>query len=163
MIVDGKVAAIGQLGDITDAEEIDASGLFVIPGAVDEHTHMSMPVNGTETKPWETETIAAAIGGTTTIVDFAIQAKGSSLAATTNKWKTRADGNTAIDYSLHVAITDLTDRIMEELPSAVDLGVTTFKLFMAYKGELMVDDSTIFRVLQKAKNWRACDGPCRKW
>jgi dihydropyrimidinase len=151
LIEDGKIAAIGKIEGIADAEVIDASGLYVIPGAVDEHTHMSMPFNGTESLPWETETIAAAVGGTTTIVDFALQPKGASLADTTRKWQTRANGNTAIDYNLHVAITDLTDKIMEELPNAVKLGVSTFKLFMAYKGELMVDDSTMFQMLQKAK------------
>jgi dihydropyrimidinase len=152
LIEEGKIISIGKMPDISDAEVvIDASGLYVFPGAVDEHTHMSMPFNGTESLPWETETVAAAVGGTTTIVDFALQAKGSSLADTIRKWQTRAAENTAIDYNLHVAITDLTNEIMEEIPTAVKSGVSTFKLFMAYKGELMVDDSTMFRMLQKAK------------
>ncbi|WP_052329840.1 dihydropyrimidinase [Thermicanus aegyptius] len=150
-IEEGKIAAIGKMPENTNDEVIDASGLYIFPGAVDEHTHMSMPSNGTETMPWETETIAAVVGGTTTIVDFAMQAKGSSLTDTIRKWQVRAKGNTAVDYSLHVAITDLTDEILEEIPTAVRLGVSTFKLFMAYKGELMVDDSTMFRTFQKAK------------
>jgi dihydropyrimidinase len=151
LIDEGEIIGIGKMLDISDAEVIDATGLYVFPGAVDEHTHMSMPFNGTESLPWETETVAAAVGGTTTIIDFALQARGSSLTDTIRKWQTRAAGNTAIDYNLHVAITDLTNEIMEEIPKAVKLGVSTFKLFMAYKGELMVDDSTMFRMLQKAK------------
>lgn len=154
ILIDGdKIAAIGlNLDHFADAEIIDATEMYVIPGAVDEHTHMSMPFNGTETMPWETETIAAAAGGTTAIVDFAVQAKGVSLLETIQKWKTRANGNTAIDYSLHIAITDLTDEVIEEIPSAVSHGVSTFKLFMAYKGEIMVDDNALFRVLQKARD-----------
>ncbi|SEC81346.1 dihydropyrimidinase [Paenibacillus sp. GP183] len=151
LIDGGEIIGIGKMPDIDNAEVIDASGLYVFPGAVDEHTHMSMPFNGTESMPWESETVAAAVGGTTTIVDFALQARGSSLTDTIRKWQTRAEGNTAIDYNLHVAITDLTNDIMEEISTAVKLGVSTFKLFMAYKGELMVDDSTMFRMLQKAK------------
>jgi dihydropyrimidinase len=151
LIEDGKIISISKMPELSGVEVIDASGLYVFPGAVDEHTHMSMPFNGTESLPWETETVAAAVGGTTTIVDFALQARGSSLTETIRKWQLRAVGNTAIDYNLHVAITDLTNEILEEIPTAVKLGVSTFKLFMAYKGELMVDDSTMFRMLQKAK------------
>ncbi|WP_273128669.1 dihydropyrimidinase [Bacillus weihaiensis] len=150
--IDGdKIKSIGQDLHIPEAEIINADGLYVLPGAVDEHTHMSMPNGGTLSMPWETETVAAAVGGTTTIVDFAIQEKGSSLEDTIHKWRARATGNTAIDYSLHIAITDLTDEIIREIPLAVEQGVATFKLFMAYKEDKMVDDSTLFQVLKKAK------------
>lgn len=152
ILIEGeKIVAIGEQFDIEKAEIIDAKNLYVLPGAVDEHTHMSMPNGGTLSMPWETETIAAAIGGTTTIVDFAIQEPGTTLDDTIKKWRARAKGNTAIDFSLHIAITDLTDEIIQEIPSAVEKGVSTFKLFMAYKEDKMVDDSTLFRVLQKAK------------
>lgn len=151
LIEDEKIKAVGQDLDVQEAEIINADGLYVLPGAVDEHTHMSMPNGGTLSMPWETETVAAAVGGTTTIVDFAIQEKGTTLGETIQKWKARAKGNTAIDYSLHIAITDLTDEIIKEIPSAVEQGVATFKLFMAYKEDKMVDDSTLFQVLKKAK------------
>lgn len=151
LIKDGKIAAIAQKMDMPSASIIDAEGLYVLPGAVDEHTHMSMPNGGTLSMPWESETVAAAVGGTTTIVDFAIQEKGATLKETIQKWKSRANGNTAIDYSLHIAITDLTEEIMDEIPSAVEQGVVTFKLFMAYKEDKMVDDATLFQVLKKAK------------
>src|ERR1700730_3326673 len=104
LIEDGKIISIGRMPELTGVEVIDASGLYVFPGAVDEHTHMSMPFNGTESMPWETETVAAAVGGTTTIVDFALQARGSSLTDTIRKWQTRAEGNTAIDYNLLAAL-----------------------------------------------------------
>jgi dihydropyrimidinase len=152
LIEDGKIAVVGQqLDNLVKAEIFDAQGLYVLPGAVDEHTHMAMPFNGTETLPWETETDAAAVGGTTSVVDFAVQPKGATLKETIQKWQARANGNTAIDYSLHIAITDLTEDIIQEIPSAVEMGVSTFKLFMAYKGEMMVDDAALFLVLQKAK------------
>ncbi|MCM3728649.1 dihydropyrimidinase [Neobacillus cucumis] len=155
ILIEGeKITGIGGQMEIEGAPIIDAEGLYILPGAVDEHTHMSMP-NGENgeilSMPWETDTIAAATGGTTTIVDFAIQEKGATLRETIQKWKDRANGNTAIDYSMHIAITDLTEEIIEEIPSAVEQGVSTFKLFMAYKGDKMVDDATLFRVLQKSK------------
>lgn len=153
LIEDGKIVGLGQgLNPGSDVEVIDASGLFVLPGAIDEHTHMAMPFNGTVTASWETETIAAAVGGTTTIVDFAMQAKGTSLLDTVRAWQDKANQNTAIDYSLHVAITDMNDTILEEIPRVVQSGVATIKLFMAYKGELMVNDDTLLKTLQKAKD-----------
>lgn len=153
LIDGGIITALGNdLGNTQEAEVIEADGLYVLPGAIDEHTHMAMPFNGTVTASWETETIAAAVGGTTTIVDFAMQAKGTSLLDTIRAWQAKAGGNTAIDYSLHVAITDLTESVMEEIPAALDAGVSTLKLFMAYKGEIMVDDTALLQTLQKAKD-----------
>ncbi|WP_058308574.1 dihydropyrimidinase [Gracilibacillus massiliensis] len=153
LIEDEIVKAIGKKGEFAavKAEFIDADGLYVIPGAVDEHTHMSMPSPDTYSMPWETETIAAAVGGTTTIVDFAIQEKGKTLTEAIDTWKKNANNNTAIDYSLHIAITDLNEDIIAEIPSAVEQGVTTFKLFMAYKDDKMVDDATLYRVLKQSK------------
>lgn len=112
---------------------------------------MAMPNGGTLSMAWETETVATAIGGTVTIVDFAIQEKGCSLSETIQKWKSRAQNNTAIDYSLHVAITDLSEDIINEFPLAVQQGVVTFKIFMTYKEDKVVDDSTLYKVLKKSK------------
>ncbi|MGN8646622.1 dihydropyrimidinase [Gracilibacillus sp. HCP3S3_G5_1] len=152
ILIEGeKISAIGESLDIKEAEIFDAKGLYVLPGAVDEHTHMSMPNPGATTMPWETETVAAAVGGTTTIVDFAIQEKGKTLAEAIKKWKQKANNQTAIDYSLHIAITDLNEEIITEIPSAVEQGVTTFKVFMAYKDDKMVDDATLYQVLKKSK------------
>lgn len=154
LVEGGKIVALGQ-GFTTDSNvdvTIDAHGLFVFPGAIDEHTHMAMPFNGTVTASWETETIAAAVGGTTTIVDFAMQAKGESLSDSIALWKSKANHNTAIDYSLHVAITDLTDEVLQEIPVVVLEGVSTLKVFMAYKGEIMMDDEALLTILQKAKD-----------
>lgn len=153
LLIDGEtIIQIGANLDSINCEVIDAEGLYVLPGAVDEHTHMSMPFNGTESMPWETETIAAAVGGTTTIVDFAIQKKGESILTTIERWKERASRQTAIDYSLHVAITDLNETVLDDIPKAVEQGVTTFKIFMAYKGEMMMDDTALFQVLKATKN-----------
>ncbi|WP_066190243.1 dihydropyrimidinase [Gracilibacillus timonensis] len=148
-----KIKAIGDNLERNrpGVEMVDATGLYVLPGAVDEHTHMSMPSPGTHSMPWETETVAAAVGGTTTIVDFAIQEKGQTLLEAIHTWQTKAHNNTAIDYSLHVAITDLNDAVIDEIPLAVKKGVSTFKLFMAYKDDKMVDDATLYRVLKKSK------------
>lgn len=152
LIHNGKIEALGSNLPVSDVDEVfDANGMYVFPGAIDEHTHMAMPFNGTVTAPWETETIAAAVGGTTTIVDFAMQAKGGSLQDTIRTWQSKANGTTAIDYSLHVAITDFNDSRVAEIPQIIQAGVSTLKLFMAYKGEIMVDDTAMLLTLQKAK------------
>lgn len=152
LIDQGKIVSISQnLSVDSDMEVIDANGLLVFPGAIDEHTHMAMPFNGTVTASWETETVAAAVGGTTTIVDFAMQPKGGSLSDAIGLWKSKANSHTAIDYSLHMAITDLTESVVDEISSVVESGVSTLKLFMAYKGEIMVDDEALLTVLQRAK------------
>ncbi len=152
LIDKGKIVSIGEnLFTDSDVKIINAEGLLVFPGFIDEHTHMAMPFNGTVTSSWETETIAAAVGGTTTIVDFAKQDKGESLLDTIALWKNKANGNTAIDYSLHVAITDLTEQVIREIPPVVESGVSTLKLFMAYKGEIMMDDEALLTILQESK------------
>jgi dihydropyrimidinase len=152
ILIDGqKIVAIGK--EFADADEvIDASGKFVFPGGIDEHTHMAFPFNGTVSAPWETETIAAAVGGTTTIVDFAIQSKGSTLMNGLTTWQNRAAGNSAVDYGFHLAVTDANQGTIEEIQTLVENGVTSFKLFMAYKGEIMVDDTALYKVLKEAKN-----------
>jgi dihydropyrimidinase len=150
LIEDGKIVAIGK--NLGPADEvIHADGKYIFPGGIDEHTHMAMPFGGTVSAPWETETIAAAVGGTTTIVDFAIQPKGAALLDGLNAWQERANGNSAVDYGFHLAITDLNDKTINEIPTLVENGVSSIKLFMAYKGEVMVDDTALFEVLKRTK------------
>lgn len=150
-IKDGLIAAIGR--DLTGKETIDASGKYVFPGAVDPHTHLELPFMGTvSADDFETGTIAAACGGTTTIVDFAIQGQGQSLHEALDTWMQRAEGKAVIDYGFHVAIGDMTDEVMnKEMAEMAEKGVTSFKLFMAYKGTFMVDDETLFKALLRAK------------
>jgi len=133
---------------------IDASGMLIIPGGIDAHTHLDMPFGGTmSSDDFETGTRAAAFGGTTTIVDFAIQAHGTKMREALDTWWKKADGKATIDYGLHMIVTDLPDAGLEDMDSMVNEGVASFKLFMAYPGVLMVDDGTIFKALaQTAKN-----------
>jgi len=137
---------------------VDASGLLVLPGGIDAHTHLDMPFGGTTSADdFETGTCAAAIGGTTTIVDFAIQARGTRMRTALDTWWKKAEGKACIDYGLHMIVTDLGSeegrRGLEDMDDMVREGVASFKLFMAYPGVLMVDDATIFKALQQtAKN-----------
>jgi len=148
----GKIVEIAK--EILDGakEVIDAKGAYVFPGGIDMHTHLDMPFMGSfSSDDFETGTIAAAHGGTTCIVDFAIQGKGQSLRETLNTWKAKAKGKAVFDYGFHVAITDLTEEVLNEISSAVAEGVTSFKTFLAYKGTLMIDDGALFRILQKSR------------
>ena len=133
---------------------LDAAGLLVLPGGVDAHTHLDMPFGGTTSADdFETGTRAAAIGGTTTIVDFAIQAKGTKMRSALDAWWKKAEGKACIDYGLHMIVTDLNASGLEDMDDMVVEGVASFKLFMAYPGVLMVDDATIFKAMQQtAKN-----------
>src|SRR6266567_4113823 len=133
---------------------VDAAGLFVLPGGIDSHTHMDMPFGGTvSADDFLTGTRAAAIGGTTTIVDFAIQARGTKMRTALDTWWKKAEGKACIDYGLHMIVTDLPDAGLEDMDDLVREGVASFKLFMAYPNVLMVDDATIFKALrQTAKN-----------
>jgi dihydropyrimidinase len=133
---------------------VDATGLLVLPGGIDAHTHLDMPFGGTNSADdFLTGTRAAAIGGTTTIVDFAIQARGTKMRAALDTWWKKAEGKACIDYGLHMIVTDLGTSGLEDMDDLVREGVASFKLFMAYPGVLMVDDATIFKALrQTAKN-----------
>ena len=133
---------------------VDARGLLLLPGGVDAHTHLDMPFGGSKSADdFETGTRAAAIGGTTTIVDFAIQARGTKMRDALDTWWKKAEGKTCIDYGLHMIVTDLGDAGLEDMDDLVREGVASFKLFMAYPNVLMVDDATIFKALrQTAKN-----------
>ncbi|MFT3692776.1 MAG: dihydropyrimidinase [Kofleriaceae bacterium] len=130
---------------------IDATGQYVIPGGIDCHTHMEMPFGGTfASDTFESGTIAAAHGGTTTIVDFAIQSKGSSLRAGLDAWHQKAEGNAAVDYGFHMIMTEANASTLEEMGGLVKEGVTSFKMFMAYPGVFMVDDEQIFKAMLRA-------------
>jgi len=133
---------------------VDASGLLLLPGGIDAHTHLDMPFGGTNSADdFETGTRAAAIGGTTTVVDFAIQARGTRMRTALDTWWKKAEDKACIDYGLHMIVTDLPDAGLEDMDDMVREGVASFKLFMAYPGVLMVDDATIFKAMrQTAKN-----------
>ena len=153
LIEDGKVvslAAPGSHGWSAD-EVIDATGKYVIPGGIDVHTHMELPFGGTfASDTFETGTRAAAWGGTTTLVDFAVQAKGQGLLEGFEAWQEKAAGNCAIDYGFHLIVGDVNDQTLKEMETAFDEGVTSFKMFMAYPGVFYSDDGQIFRAMQKA-------------
>jgi dihydropyrimidinase len=133
---------------------VDAHGLLLLPGGIDAHTHLDMPFGGSQSADdFLTGTRAAVIGGTTTIVDFAIQARGTKMRNALDTWWKKAEGKACIDYGLHMIVTDLGDAGLEDMDDLVREGVASFKLFMAYPNVLMVDDATIFKALQQtAKN-----------
>ncbi len=143
-----KITTIGSALTMPADRVIDAKGKYVLPGGIDVHTHMDMPFGGTTSADdFESGTIAAAFGGTTTIVDFAIQYRGETLHHAYETWMKKAEGKAAIDYGFHMIITELTDQVEEEMDAMVRQGVSSFKLFMAYPGVFMLDDASIFRAM----------------
>lgn len=150
-IENDKVTLIGQSLSMTADQEIDAAGKLVIPGGIDPHTHLDMPFGGTTSADdFESGTKAAAHGGTTTIIDFAIQTKGQSCLDGLDTWHAKAEGKAAIDYAFHMIVTDMPDERLKEMSKLADEGVTSYKLFMAYPGVLYSDDGTIFRAMRQA-------------
>lgn len=149
----GKISAIGlELAKKGDTI-IDAAGRHVLPGGVDVHTHLSMPSSGTVTcDDYASGHLAALMGGTTTHLDFCIQPRGSSLASALQSWHAKAEGRALIDYGFHVAITDLTPEVLREIATLPHQGVTSIKLFLAYKDTLQVDDATLFQCLEAARD-----------
>ncbi|HWG61862.1 MAG TPA: dihydropyrimidinase [Streptosporangiaceae bacterium] len=130
---------------------IDATGRYVLPGGIDVHTHMEMPFGGTfSADTFETGTRAAAWGGTTTIIDFAVQVKGTSLMSTLDTWHAKADGNCAIDYGFHVIVSDVNESTLKEMEACIGAGVNSFKMFMAYPGVFYATDGEILRAMTKA-------------
>jgi dihydropyrimidinase len=155
LIENGKIKELLETFPLEAADrEIDAKGMLVLPGGIDVHTHMDMPFGGTTSSDdFETGTKAAAFGGTTTIVDFAIQPKGTRMRDALDTWWKKAEGKASIDYGLHMIVTDLGVCGLEDMDDMVNEGVASFKLFMAYPGLLMVDDATIFKAMSRtAKN-----------
>jgi dihydropyrimidinase len=151
LVDDGRVAMIGKTLDFDVDKTYDARGCLVIPGGIDPHTHMELPFGGTAASDtFETGTRAAAFGGTTTIIDFAVQSKGQSLAAALDTWHQKAEGRTSIDYGFHIICTDLPDERLPEMKQMIREGVSSFKLFMAYPGVFLVDDGTIYNAMTTA-------------
>jgi len=156
VLIDGEriVALIAPgtepLGPITAEKTIDASGKYVFPGGIDAHTHMEMPFGGTSASDtFETGSRAAAWGGTTTFVDFVVQYAGEGVMEQYHKWHEKAAGNCAIDYGFHQILSDVQDESLTAMDELVAEGVTSFKLFMAYRGVLLSDDGQILRAFQK--------------
>jgi dihydropyrimidinase len=154
VLVDGEtIAQIGRDpagGSVAADETIDAAGKYVIPGGIDVHTHMELPFGGTFAKDtFETGTRAAAFGGTTTIVDFAVQSRGASLREGLDAWHAKAEGNAVADYGFHMIMSDVNDATLAEMDTLVAEGVPDFKLFTAYPGVFYSDDGAIFQALQQ--------------
>lgn len=149
-VAGGKIVAIAESLEDPEARMIDAAGKYVMPGMIDGHVHLALPFGGTvSADDFSDGTRAAAFGGITTIVDFAIQMKGESLADAIAKRRAEADGKVCIDYSLHVGITDARPEVVEEIPAVIESGYPTFKLFMTYD-DFVVDDGTLLAVIEKA-------------
>src|SRR5881397_3086027 len=147
-----RITLIGESLDVQADKVIDATGKYVLPGGIDPHTHLDMPFGGTVTiDDVESGQTSAAFGGTTCHVDFIIQPPGATFTASLDEWRAKANGKQVIDMGYHMAVTDLKEGgTLEELASLPDEGITSYKLFMAYKGALMVDDETLFKTMEVA-------------
>lgn len=154
LVEDEKIVAVTAPGVVESADSyIEADDKYVLPGGIDAHTHMEMPFGGTfSADTFFTGTRAAAWGGTTTIIDFAVQVKGTSLLSTLDKWHEKADGHCAIDYGFHMIISDVNDQSLKEMESCIDAGVNSFKMFMAYPGVFYATDGEILRAMRKAND-----------
>ena len=152
-IEDGKIVEIGENLNTENCEVVDVKGSYIIPGGIDTHTHFDLDTGSTITADdFATGTKAAIAGGTTTILDFATQSKGKSLKEGLEEWHQKAKDKAFCDYGFHMAITDWSDSVCDEMDEMVELGVSSFKLYMAYKGSLQVDDSVIYKALEKSKS-----------
>jgi dihydropyrimidinase len=153
VLIDGEtIAGVGSFEGV-DAELIDASGCYVLPGAIDNHTHLSMPFGGTWTSDdYDTGTQAAAAGGTTCIVDFALQMHPGGLRSSLEEWMGRAEGAAHVDYGFHMAITNADAATIDDMAAIVGEGVASFKVFLAYPNVLMVTDDQFLAVLERARD-----------
>lgn len=151
LLIDGeKISQIGSDLVCEDAQIVDATGRFILPGGIDVHTHLELPMMGTcSSDDFYSGHKAAAFGGTTSHIDFTGQSKGGSLRQSLDTWWAKAEGKAVIDYGLHVTLSDPTPAVLDEIPQMASEGVTTIKLLLAYKGRLQVDDTTLFQVLQR--------------
>jgi dihydropyrimidinase len=153
LIEDGKITQIGSNLSAIGAEVIDAKGCLIFPGGIDPHTHLDMPFGGTVTKDdFESGTIAAAFGGTTTVIDFCLTNKGEPLKNAIQTWHDKSKDKAVIDYGFHLMISEINENVLNELPQVInEEGITSFKVFMAYKNVFQADDETLFRTLISAK------------
>jgi len=150
-VKNGKVAAVGQINS-SGVKIINAKGCYVLPGGIDVHTHFDMPFMGATTADdFSTGSLGEIFGGTTTVIDFAIQKRGEALRSALDTWRKKADGKSFVDYTFHMIVVDLPEKNIKEMDRIVDAGVASFKFFMAYPGVFMSDDATIFRALMRAK------------
>ena len=153
LITGEKITAVGALEPPAGAELVDVSGCRLLPGLIDNHTHLSMPFMGTMSiDDYDTGTRAAAAGGVTCLVDFAIPNEPDNLHSALEEWQGRAAGAAHVDYGFHMAISSATESALDEMPAMVDAGVTSFKLFMAYKGALMVRDDELAAAMERARD-----------
>ncbi len=154
-IADEKIQSVGRDLKVTASKTIDAKGKYIFPGGIDAHTHLDLPFMGTSSSDdFETGTLAALHGGTTSIIDFAFQTPGRSLREGLSAWHERAKGKAVGDYSFHVAVTDFNENTRQEIrPLIEEEGVTSFKTFMAYKGALMIDDRQMIALMSEVKKW----------
>ncbi len=156
IFIEGEtIKAIGNNLKASPGEIIDASGKLIFPGGIDPHVHLDMPFMGAfSSDDHETGTRAALFGGTTMVIDYAIQQRGGSLHQALETWKGRANGKTFGDYSFHIAITDYNDNVKDELKDIIEKeGITSFKTFMAYKGALMIDDRQMISIMDEVKKY----------
>ncbi|MBI5476745.1 MAG: dihydropyrimidinase [Ignavibacteriales bacterium] len=154
LIEDEKITHIEGNITIDNIESIDASGKYIIPGGVDVHTHLDMPMGKIKSRDdFESGTRAAAFGGTTTIIDYATQSRGMKVQIALDEWRKKAAGKSFIDYGFHMIIIETGKTLNEDIAELIQEGVTSFKLFMAYPGTLMVEDEIIFKVLESTKKF----------
>lgn len=150
LIEDGTISLIGSVPEVQVDKVVDAAGKLIFPGGIDPHTHMEIPFQGAvAADDFRSGTVAAAVGGTTTIIDFPIQQRGHDMRESLEEWFKKAEGKTAVDWGFHQIVTDLSGSYLESMDEHIRNGVSSFKLFMAYPGALMVDDGTIFRAMQR--------------
>jgi dihydropyrimidinase len=153
LIEDGKITAIGKNLSENVEEVIDAKGNYLFPGGIDPHVHMEMPFGGTvSSDDFETGTIAAAFGGTTTVIDFCLTNKGEPLKNSIQTWHEKSKNKAVIDYGFHLMISEVNEEVLNEIPRIIEEeGITSFKVFMAYKNVFQADDGTLYRTLLTAK------------
>jgi dihydropyrimidinase len=148
-----QIAAVGAVGPPAGATVVDATGCYVLPGLIDNHTHLSMPFMGMmSSDDYDTGTRAAAAGGVTCLVDFAIQREPGQLRSALAEWQARAAGAAHVDYGFHMAITDGSEAVIDDMAAMTEAGVCSFKLFMAYKGELMARDDVLVAAMERARD-----------